>query len=124
MSTKKDILIIDDSNTNVVLLESLLKRNGYRVISARDGREGIERLDNNIPDLIFLDLKMPGLNGFEFIQALKSKKEWESIPIIILTAVSDKESMQRINDLGIEYYLSKPLDFDKIISLARQVLDD
>ncbi|MEA1887930.1 MAG: response regulator, partial [Bacteroidota bacterium] len=79
--SNKIILIIDDSNTNLLLLESLFKRNGYKVFSAVNGKKGLKLMEKNIPDLIFLDLKMPEIDGFEFITLLKQNKEWTDIPV-------------------------------------------
>ncbi|HDZ41942.1 MAG TPA: response regulator [Bacteroidetes bacterium] len=122
--SKKDILIIDDSNTNLVLLESLLKRNGYSVFSATNGRLGLDMVNKNIPDLIFLDIKMPGLGGFEFIEILKRNEDFKNIPVVILSAVSDRESIKKSQELGVCDYLTKPLSLDRILNTARNILEE
>lgn len=120
--TKKKILIVDDSNTNIVLLESLLTRNGYTVFTALNGRQGLDSLGNILPDLVILDLKMPDLGGFEFLEVLKSNVEWMDIPVVILSAVSDSDSIKKSLELGAADYLTKPLDPDKVIKLAKTIL--
>ena len=122
--SKKNILIIDDSNTNLVLLESLFKRNGYRVLSALNGKEGLESVEKNIPDLIYLDLKMPEIDGFEFLRKLKAKEEWKTIPVVILSAVNERESIIQSIELGAVEYLTKPLDVERVIHLTRNILND
>lgn len=120
----KNILIIDDSNTNLVLLESLFKRNGYKVFSAVNGKEGLNLMEKNIPDLIFLDLKMPQVDGFEFIRLLKKNTGWANIPVVILSAISDKETMIRSIEMGVIEYLTKPLDIEKVMQLTKNILDE
>lgn len=122
--SKKDILIIDDSNTNVVLLESLFKRNGYRVFSASNGRLGLEMLDKNIPDLIFLDLKMPGLGGFEFLEILSKDKDYKRIPVVILSAVDDGDAIEKSLAYGATDYLTKPLELERVLNVANSILTD
>lgn len=120
--TKKKILIVDDSNTNIVLLESLLTRNGYTVITAFNGRQGLDSVRNILPDLVILDLKMPDIGGFEFMEVLKSHNEWMHIPVVILSAISDSDSIKKSLELGATNYLTKPLDPDKVLKLADTIL--
>ncbi len=122
--SNKNILIIDDSNTNLVLLESLFRRNGYRVFSAINGREGLDLLKKNIPDLIFLDLKMPEIDGFEFMMLLKKNTDWANIPVVILSAISDKETIIQSIEMGVVDYLTKPLEIEKVISLTKSILNE
>ena len=121
--TKKKILIVDDSNTNIVLLESLLKRNGYTVFTALNGRQGLDSVRNIIPDLVILDLKMPDLGGFEFLELLKKQGDLTDIPVVILSAISDSDSIKKSLELGAADYLSKPLDPDKVLKLAETILN-
>ena len=122
--SNKNILIIDDSNTNLVLLESLFRRNGYRVFSAINGREGLDLLKKNIPDLIFLDLKMPEIDGFEFMRLLKKNTDWANIPVVILSAISDKETIIQSIEMGVVDYLTKPLEIEKVIYLTKSILNE
>lgn len=122
--SKKYILIIDDSNTNLVLLESLFKRKGYRVDSALNGNEGLNIIKKSIPDLIFLDLKMPEIDGFEFMQHLKERTDWADIPVVILSAISEKKAIVRSIEMGVVDYLTKPLDIEKVILLTKNILNE
>lgn len=116
------ILIIDDSNTNVVLLESLLKKNGYDVSSALSAREGLKSIENGKPDLIYLDFLMPEIDGLEFMDILKENESWRDIPIVMLSAISDRDIIKRSRDKGVKEYIIKPIDIYKIISLTEQLL--
>lgn len=120
----KHILVIDDSNTNIVLLESLLERNGYNVSSALNAREGIKTISNKIPDLIYLDLVMPELNGLDFLRILRNNKSWKDIPVVILSAISDRETIKESRELGVTEYITKPLNINKIISLTNSLLSN
>ncbi|MGM0667365.1 MAG: response regulator [Bacteroidota bacterium] len=120
--TEKKILVVDDSNTNIVLLESLLERNGYTVFTALSGRQGLDSMRNVLPDLIILDLKMPDLGGFEFMEVLRGNADWMDIPVVILSAISDSDSIKKAMESGAADYLTKPLDPDKVIKLADSIL--
>lgn len=120
----KNILIIDDSNTNLVLLGSVFKRNNYKVFSALSAKQGLKKIEDQCPDLIYLDLVMPEVDGFEFLKILKSNKQWEDIPVVIISAVSDEEVIARSKQLGARNYLTKPLDIEKIMSLTEEILNN
>lgn len=120
--TGNRILVIDDSNTNLVLLESLLQKNGYNVSSALSAMEGIENLKQNKPDLIFLDFLMPEIDGLQFLDILHKNKEWKNIPVVILSAISDLDIIKKSKDMGVVDYITKPISIDKIVELARSIL--
>ncbi|MFO7755805.1 MAG: response regulator [Bacteroidales bacterium] len=123
--SNKTILIIDDSNTNLVLLESLFKRNGYSVHSATCAKEGMKTLEEEMhPDLIYLDLLMPDVDGFEFLRILRDNSEWKDIPVIILSAVNEEEVISKSIALGAKDYLTKPLDIEYIIRLTNNMLSN
>ncbi len=120
--SSKTILIIDDSNTNLVLLESLFKRNGYLVNSASNAKEGLETLEKEPPDLIYLDLVMPEVDGFDFIRMLRKNSKWKDIPVVILSAVNEEDVISKSIELGVKDYLTKPLDIEHIISITESIL--
>lgn len=122
--SNKTILVIDDSNTNLVLLESLFKRSGYSVRSATCAKDGLQTMEKGLPDLIFLDLVMPDVDGFEFIRILRKNNEWKDIPVIILSAVNEEEVITKSIELGANDYLTKPLDIEHIISLTDSMLNN
>jgi len=121
---KKEILIIDDSNTNLVLLESLLRKNGYIVHSALNAKEGIKTMQQSVPDLIYLDLVMPEVDGLKFIQMIRERDEWKEVPVIIISAVSDKKIIRQSIEMGVIDYITKPIDIEKIISLTNGIFEN
>ena len=121
---KKEILIIDDSNTNLVLLESLLRKNGYIVHSALNAKEGIKTMQQSVPDLIYLDLVMPEVDGLKFIQMIRERDEWKDVPVVIISAVSDKKIIRQSIEMGVIDYITKPIDIEKIISLTNGIFEN
>ena len=112
MSTPKKILIIDDDQTNVSLVQNRLRKVGYHAIIALDGDIGLERAQNEAPDLIILDVEMPRMNGYTFMVEMGKSEKLRKIPVIVLTS---HEEMQPIfQHRGVKGYLVKPINFDKL----------
>ena len=87
----KKILVIDDQPGNVFLLQDRLNREGFKVITAYDGESGIKKTIEEEPDLILLDVMMPGMDGFQTCSEISSNEETKSIPIILVTALNSSE---------------------------------
>ena len=118
MSNKeKRILVIDDLPENVYMLQDRLEHEGYEVLTAYDGKSGIEKAREELPDLILLDVMMPDINGFEVCKILVNDEHTSSIPIILVTAKTDAEDTKEGLDAGAFDYVKKP--FNKIELLAR-----
>ncbi len=113
---KKRILIVDDDPVNMQLLEDLLNENGYRVDASSDGKSALEFIENESPDLILLDVMMPGLDGYEICEKLKSNIETKHIPVIFLTAKNDVEDVVRGFKVGGVDYVSKPFNSEELIA--------
>lgn len=121
-STSKTILVIDDSTTNVVLLEAVLLNKGYTIDKAMNVKEAYEILQKRIPSLILLDLLMPRINGFEFLQQLKSNEAYKDIPVIIVSALTDEETIQKTYQLGAQFFIKKPVDINQLIEIVGQTV--
>jgi len=104
------ILIVDDEIKNRALLAAYLDTEGYGHQEAVDGRQAIEMAKDYQPDLILMDIMMPGMDGFEAAKRLKESAETQAIPIIMLTALGDRESRIKGLETGAEEYLTKPVD--------------
>jgi putative two-component system response regulator len=104
------ILIVDDEERNVKLLETLLNADGHFTISASSGQEALAMVIADKPDLILLDIMMPGMDGFETVAKLKADPRTKTVPVIMVTALSDRESKLRALEAGAEEFLSKPID--------------
>lgn len=111
------ILIVDDDFIGRQLLEAILQREGYTVVTASSGFEAIEYCKTNIPQLILLDIMMPEMNGYETITELKKLNKTNSIPIITLTALDDRDSRIKSLEAGVTDFVSKP--YDRIELLAK-----
>lgn len=117
MTNSALILIVDDNPANRKMLEIILKKGGYDTIALDDGKATIEKTAEIQPDLILLDIMMPGADGFQVCEKLKSKKETKDIPVIFLTAKSEMESLSRGFEVGASDYLKKP--YNQVELLAR-----
>ncbi|MGA8263251.1 MAG: response regulator [Ignavibacteriaceae bacterium] len=113
----KKILIIDDLPENVFMLQDRLEHEGYQIITAYDGQTGIEKTKNELPDLILLDVMMPGITGIEVCKTLVKDQTTKNIPIILVTAKVGAEDTREGLEAGAFDYIKKP--FNKIELLAR-----
>jgi len=113
----KKILVIDDLPENVFMLQDRLEHDGYEVITAYDGRTGIEKAASEMPDLILLDVMMPEITGIEVCKTLVQNSVTQSIPIILVTAKSGAEDTKEGLEAGAFDYIKKP--FNRIELLAR-----
>ena len=112
----KKILVLDDEATTITLLESILTKSGYEVVTASNGREGMALIKKNRPDLIISDVLMPEIDGFTFLKALKKDAELEKIPILILT--SRKKMEDTFVVLGVDGFLSKPVNTQVLLDMV------
>ncbi|HSH02562.1 MAG TPA: hybrid sensor histidine kinase/response regulator [Anaerolineae bacterium] len=117
MNTPPRILVVDDGQLNRDLLEQRLSRDGYEVVLAKDGAEGLEVMRWQSVDLVLLDIMMPVLDGFGVLEACQQDPALMDIPIIVISAADDKENVIRGIRLGAMDYLTKP--FDRLLLQAR-----
>lgn len=120
---KKNILIVDDSETNLVLLEAILEDDGYNVAKAYSAKEAIVSLTQSIPHLILLDLLMPNENGFDLLKRLKSNGIFKSIPIIIVTAFANQENRIMAKELGAIDVIEKPINIPEFLDKITNALE-
>jgi DNA-binding response OmpR family regulator len=113
----KKILVIDDLPENVFMLQDRLEHEGYEVLTAYDGKNGIDKAKTELPDLVLLDVMMPDINGLEVCKILVNDEKTASIPIILVTAKTGAEDTKEGLDAGAFDYIKKP--FNKIELLAR-----
>jgi len=119
---KKHILIIEDEPDIAELLEYNLKTAGYRTTKANNGEIGLEKARDAYPDLILLDLMLPGLHGLDVCRILKADKETEIIPIIMLTALGDEDDIVKGLEIGADDYVTKPFSFQILLARLKSVL--
>lgn len=109
------ILVVDDVQSNVLLLKALLGREGFNIIYAMNGAEALEKVKNESPDLILLDVMMPDMDGFEVAGRLKVEPSQAEIPIIFLTALNDSASVVKGFQLGANDFISKPFRREELL---------
>ena len=123
MDKKPLILIADDSVSNRKMLKILLEKDGYETVSLEDGNQTIEKTAEINPDLILLDIMMPGADGYEVCGHLKSKKRTKDIPIIFLTAKTETEATIKGFSVGASDYVRKPFNSTELLARVRTQLD-
>jgi len=115
------ILLIEDNELNLDMLTRRLERKGFTVISAADGLSGIEKANQEKPELIIMDLSLPILDGWDAAKKLKADHATKSIPIIALTAHAMKGDRQKALNAGCDEYDTKPVDFDRLLGKIGKV---
>jgi adenylate cyclase len=122
MEDKPTILIVDDEPVMHDILQGLLAAEGYNFTVANDGLEAVEKVKQLDPDLILLDIMMPGLSGLEVCQSLKTDQEWQHIPIILVTALDGSDNVAAGLDAGADDFLHKPFDKTELQARVRSML--
>ncbi len=118
----KKILVIDDFPDNVFLLQDKLEREGFEIIKAYDGEMGIQKAIEEKPDLILLDLIMPGMSGFDVCRTLSAREETKLIPIILLTALTDVDNLKSGLQAGAFDYVRKPFNKTELVARINSAL--
>ncbi len=120
---KQKILIAEDNETLSDIYESMLKKEGYEVHVEANGADALEHIESFRPDLIVLDLNMPKMDGFEFLDHRKSNADLSAIPVIVLTGVGRDEDIQRVKDLGANWYFDKKtVELEPLLSKVQELL--
>ena len=119
----KKILIIDDEPMTILLLKVRLAQNEYHIVAAEDGSTGYNKIKKENPDLIILDVMLPGMGGFEICTKLKVDQALKHIPIIMLSARCGDIDQKMGFDCGIDAYFSKPCDVRALIKKVQWFLD-
>lgn len=110
------VMIIDDSNTIRRTAEALLKKAGYEVFTASDGFEAMSLITDYQPDIIFVDIMMPRLDGYQTCQLIKNNKRFRDIPVIMLSSKDGLFDRARGRIVGSEHYLTKPFTKDELLN--------
>lgn len=118
----RSVLVVDDEPMARSMLRLILVRAGFEVREAEDGKAALSEVDRSLPDLMILDIMMPGIDGFEVCERLRADENTNSLPIIMLSAKTDRESVKRGLNLGANKYLTKPVGPDELTRHVREVL--
>ncbi len=123
MENRKKIVVIDDSKVQLRALSELMK-NQYEVVTASTGRSGIDMLKQDGADLVLLDYSMPGLDGRETLEILRSHEETKNIPVIFITGDDDKEDIVEVLKLHPQGYLLKPVKPERLFRAIEEVFGE
>ncbi len=116
------VMIVDDDPSIVVALEFLMEQNGYEVQVARSGEEAIESIPKFQPDLILLDIMLPGIDGYEVCEILRLKPQWRGIRVVFLTAKGSEEDIARGLVLGADAYIVKPFTNQDVVDTVNGLI--
>lgn len=108
------VLVVDDIADNLVLLQTVLESEGYIVETALSGKAALDKLEQVNPDILLLDIMMPGLNGYEVTQQVRQHEKFASMPIVLLTA-HDEFFQKPYREVGANDLIRKPIDFDELL---------
>ena len=117
----KKILAVDDERSIVRLVQVNLQRAGYEVVTAFDGKEALEKVASEEPDLVVLDVMMPYMDGFEVLQTLRKNPGTRDLPVIMLTAKAQDADVFRGWQSGVDCYLTKPFNPMELISFVKRI---
>jgi CheY-like chemotaxis protein len=116
------VLVVDDSIDNLTAISLFLQQNGYRVATATNGEEAIQVATLVKPEIILMDLAMPGVDGLESTRQIRQDESLKDIPVIALTAFSTEGFRRAAHDTGFDGYLTKPVDFSRLHDLIGRLI--
>jgi two-component system phosphate regulon response regulator PhoB len=120
--TKKDIFVVEDEESILELLRYHLTREGFTVSAAADGEDAVKAIPRKLPDLVLLDLMLPGLDGLDVCRALKKNPKTAGIPIVMVTAKGEESDIVAGLELGADDYIAKPFSMKVLIARVRAIL--
>ena len=115
LASQYTVLVVDDVPTNVMLVQAILKKEGYTLLTTDSGAKALRIAQERHPNLILLDIMMPEMDGYEVLQHLKSNPETNNIPVIIMSALSDMQSIVKGYQLGATEYVTKPFQREELV---------
>jgi len=120
----RSVAIIEDEQNIIEAVSFLLEREGWRVFSHGNGATAVDFVQNKKPDLLILDVMLPGKSGFEILSDLRSGVETESLPILMLTAKGQAKAIEKAESLGVSRFISKPFSNQEILEIANELISE
>lgn len=120
---RREIVVVDDSETNLILLQAVLEDAGYHVVLMDDSLKAVEYTKKNEPDLILLDLLMPDMDGFDFMQRLSNGSGNLPCPVIVVTAYANQENNKKAKELGAIEVINKPINIASFIMKVKNIVN-
>lgn len=118
------ILVVDDNIGLLRLISTMLTNASYSVVEARSADDALAALDESTPDLIIADIMMPGMNGIELTEAIRSREDTAYVPVVIVSAHTDMDVVKQALEAGADHFLTKPIKYDALISTVQRVLSE
>lgn len=118
-----NVLVVDDEPNIVLSLEFLMEQAGFQVTTAEDGEQALESVKNAQPDLILLDISLPGISGFDVLEQLRGQPDTASLPIIMLTAHGREVEREKGMALGADDYITKPFSTQTLVEKVKALLN-
>lgn len=108
------ILVVDDIPLNIMLIEKMLKKFGFEIRKANNGLQALESIAERQPQLVLLDIMMPGMSGYETLEKIRETKTKEELPVVMLSALSANDDVSKANRLGANEFLTKPVVMERL----------
>ena len=106
-SAQKTILVVEDDQELLQAYQLMLEHTGAHVVAARDGEEALAALQSDPPNVLLLDLLLPGMNGFDVLATMRKNEKWKNVPVIVLSNLKQAQDVERGRGLGVKYYIVK-----------------
>jgi DNA-binding response OmpR family regulator len=122
MSLNRKILLVDDEEGFLSVIKEALEIRGFDIVTAKSAIEAGLELSSKKPDLILMDIKMPGIDGLQACAAIKKNPDTVNIPIMVVSAISEEAQVKRAHKIGISDYFVKPVDIEKLVNRIKEAL--
>lgn len=119
----KKVLIVDDEPNILLSLEFLMKKEGYTVFIARDGKEALEIIDKETPEAIILDIMMPNVDGYEVCEYVKGNDSLKEVKVVFLTAKTKESDIKKGYEVGADLYLTKPFSTKNLVTQVKELMN-
>ncbi|MHB0969578.1 MAG: response regulator [Thermoanaerobaculia bacterium] len=119
---KPKVLVVEDNDMNMQLVEFLLEEGGFEILKAASGEEALRTVVDAVPDLILMDIHLPGMDGLSVVRAIKADEKTRGIPILAVTAHAMRGDRDRFLEAGCDGYISKPIDVKSFIPSVRRYI--
>ena len=120
----KTILIVEDEEDHLEIVKLILEQHNYNLISARDGKEGVDSTLKFLPDLLILDVMLPEMNGYEVCKAIRNNPKTKAIPVIMLSIRSNPEDIEAAYKVGANKYMTKPFNLEELVKEVKRYLGE
>ena len=121
--SEQRILVVEDYKLLLTGIRDILETEGYVVSTATNGAQALQMMEEAYPDLIVADIMMPTMDGYTLYEVVHARPEWTPIPIIFLTSKAEKEDLLKGKSMGVESYITKPFDPEKLLATVRALLE-